>query len=184
MFSMLLAKEKCLSYVWNHRYQSIQIWPLISRAIFLSPLRKSIKRNPHTRPLRRIWIHPPHKPLHASSVSDPAFQINPDLAFNLVRIQIRLSKYADLGRNNTACRICCKWWPIHCKWRAVRIQYKCLVQYSQKWNSAALLFPKQNYNVLSLNFHIHVSLSDLCILTIRLLKARRGIYKSLTDTWM
>jgi len=28
--------------------------------------------------------------------------------------------------------------------------------YSQKWNCAASLFPKQNYNVLPPNFHIHV----------------------------
>ncbi len=36
-------------------------------------------------------------------------------------------------------------------------------RYSQKWNCVASLFPKQNYNVLSPNFHIHVSVSDLCI---------------------
>ncbi len=35
--------------------------------------------------------------------------------------------------------------------------------YSQKWNRAALLFLKQNYNVLSPNIHFHVSLSDLYI---------------------
>ncbi len=28
--------------------------------------------------------------------------------------------------------------------------------YSQKWNYAASLFPKENYNVRSPNFHIHV----------------------------
>jgi hypothetical protein len=32
--------------------------------------------------------------------------------------------------------------------------------YSQKWNCAASLFPKQNYNVLSPNFLIHVSVTD------------------------
>jgi hypothetical protein len=32
--------------------------------------------------------------------------------------------------------------------------------YSQKWNCAVSLFSKQNYNVLSPNFHIHVSVSD------------------------
>ncbi len=32
---------------------------------------------------------------------------------------------------------------------------------SQKWNCAAFLFPEQNYNVLSPNFHIHVSMSYL-----------------------
>ncbi len=41
--------------------------------------------------------------------------------------------------------------------------------YSQKLNyAAASLFPKQNYNVLSLNFHVHVSVSDLCIPRINL----------------
>jgi hypothetical protein len=52
----------------------------------------------------------------------------------------------------------------------VRIQYKCLIPftYSQKRNCAASLFPKQNYNVLSPNFHIHVSVSDLYISTMGL----------------
>ncbi len=40
--------------------------------------------------------------------------------------------------------------------------------YSHKWNCAALLFPKQNYNVLSPNFHIHVSVSNLYIARIGL----------------
>ncbi len=35
--------------------------------------------------------------------------------------------------------------------------------YSQKWNCAASLFPKQNYNVLSPNFHIHVFVSYVYI---------------------
>jgi hypothetical protein len=35
--------------------------------------------------------------------------------------------------------------------------------YSQKWNCTALLFPKQNINVLAPNFHIHVSVSNLYI---------------------
>ncbi len=35
--------------------------------------------------------------------------------------------------------------------------------YSQKRNGAALLFPKQNYNFLSVYFHIYVSVSDLYI---------------------
>jgi hypothetical protein len=34
------------------------------------------------------------------------------------------------------------------------------LMYSQKCHSAASLFPKQNYNVLSPNFNIHVSVSD------------------------
>jgi hypothetical protein len=49
----------------------------------------------------------------------------------------------------------------------VRIQYKCLVPIYMyvfpKLNWAASLFPKQNYNVLSPNFHIHVSVRDLYI---------------------
>jgi hypothetical protein len=74
-----------------------------------------------------------------------------------------------------------------------RIQYKCLVPIyvfqEMKLNWPASLF--QNYNVLSSNFHIHVSLSDLCIprigQPIELQPNRQtnpGIYKSLTDTWM
>jgi hypothetical protein len=43
--------------------------------------------------------------------------------------------------------------------------------YSQKWNCLALLFPKQNYNVRSPNFHIHVSVSDLYIPRIGLLRS-------------
>ncbi len=35
--------------------------------------------------------------------------------------------------------------------------------YSQKWNCVASLCRKQNYKVLSPNFHIHVSVSDLYI---------------------
>ncbi len=35
--------------------------------------------------------------------------------------------------------------------------------YSQKWNCAASLFPKQNYNVQSPNSHNHISVSDLYI---------------------
>ncbi len=52
--------------------------------------------------------------------------------------------------------------------------------YSQKLNFAPSLFLKQNYDVLSPNFHIHVSVSDLYILRIGLLILE--IYKSLIDT--
>ncbi len=49
----------------------------------------------------------------------------------------------------------------------VRIQYTGNVWFrficSQKWNCVALLFPKQNYNVLSPNFYIHVSVWYLYI---------------------
>ncbi len=37
------------------------------------------------------------------------------------------------------------------------------LMYSQKWYCAASLFPKQNYNFLSPNFYIHVSVNDLYI---------------------
>ncbi len=40
--------------------------------------------------------------------------------------------------------------------------------YYQKWNSAASLFPKQNYNVLSRNSYTHVFVRDLHIFRISL----------------
>jgi hypothetical protein len=69
----------------------------------------------------------------------------------------------------------------------VIIQYKLLVlvYVFQKRNCVASLFPNQNYNVLSPSFHIHVSVSDLCILRIGLpilLQPILGIYKLLIDT--
>ncbi len=47
----------------------------------------------------------------------------------------------------------------------VRIQYKCRFpfMYPQKWNCAAELFPKQNYNVLSPSSYTHISLRYLYI---------------------
>ncbi len=59
----------------------------------------------------------------------------------------------------------------------VRIQYKCLVPtyvFPETVNCAALLFPKQNYNVLSTNFHSHVPVSDLYIPRIGLLRTDHG----------
>ncbi len=56
--------------------------------------------------------------------------------------------------------------------------------YSQKWNCLTSLFPTQSYNVLSRNFHINVSVSDLYNPRINLPRIDCGIYKSLTDTWM
>ncbi len=64
--------------------------------------------------------------------------------------------------------------------------------YSQKFICAASLFPKQNYNVLSVSFHIHVSVSDLYIPRISLpilccsqiCEPILRIFKSLIDTWM
>ncbi len=63
--------------------------------------------------------------------------------------------------------------------------------YSQKWNCAASLFPKQNYNVLSLNSYTHTSVRDLYISRIglpilgcsQIYGPILGLYKSLTDTW-
>ncbi len=46
----------------------------------------------------------------------------------------------------------------------VRIQYKCLVPiyvFPEQILRPALLFPKKVYNVLSPNFHIHVSVSTI-----------------------
>jgi hypothetical protein len=63
--------------------------------------------------------------------------------------------------------------------------------FSQKWNCAAWLFPKQDYNVLPPNIHIHVSVTNLYIPRISMLfccsqigRVILGIHKSLTDTWM
>ncbi len=49
------------------------------------------------------------------------------------------------------------------------INFRFQFMYSQKWNCAALLFPKQNYNVLSPNFYCYVSVNDLYIPKIGLL---------------
>jgi hypothetical protein len=53
------------------------------------------------------------------------------------------------------------------------------------------IFPEKEYRDLSPNFHIHVSVSDLYILTIGLpilleeiCRPILGLYKSLTETWM
>jgi hypothetical protein len=58
-----------------------------------------------------------------------------------------------------------KWATCTANEEPVRIQYKCLVliYVFLEMKVRALLFPKQNYNVLSPNFHIHVSASDLYI---------------------
>ncbi len=57
--------------------------------------------------------------------------------------------------------------------------------YSQKWSCMASLFPKQNYNVLSPNFHIHVFPGSICLFCYSQIgRLILGIYKSLTDTWM
>ncbi len=45
------------------------------------------------------------------------------------------------------------------RWKSkINVRYRFM--YSQKRNCVALLFPKQNFNVLSPHFHIHVSVSD------------------------
>jgi hypothetical protein len=77
----------------------------------------------------------------------------------------------------------------------VRIQYKCLVPIYvwivfSAMKMCALLFPKQNYKVLSPNFHIHVSVSDLYVPRIGLpillptRQTKLRIYRSLTVTSM
>ncbi len=64
-------------------------------------------------------------------------------------------------------------WRTHCKWEYdINVWFRFM--HSQKWNCAASLFPKQNYNVLSPNFHIHESVSDLYISTIGLPRTDRG----------
>ncbi len=61
--------------------------------------------------------------------------------------------------------------PLHWKWWAgenpISMSGWFLFMYSQKWHCTASLFPKQNNKVLSPNFHIHVSVSDLYIPRIR-----------------
>jgi hypothetical protein len=49
----------------------------------------------------------------------------------------------------------------------MRIQYKCLVPI-YVFPEMKLIFPKQNYNVLSLSFYTHISMRDLYISRISL----------------
>ncbi len=74
----------------------------------------------------------------------------------------------------------------------VRIQYKCLVPI-YVFPEMTLLFPKQNYNVLSPRSHTHMSVRDFYISRINLPILLQeicgpilglGIYKLLTDTCM
>ncbi len=71
----------------------------------------------------------------------------------------------------------------------VRIQYKCLVPI-YICPEMKLLFPKQNYNVLSRSSRIHISARDVLyigISRISLLQGNIWTYPgniSLTDTWM
>ncbi len=44
----------------------------------------------------------------------------------------------------------------------VRIEYKCVVPIHE-FPEMKLLFPKQNYNVLSPSSYSHISVRDLCI---------------------
>jgi hypothetical protein len=50
----------------------------------------------------------------------------------------------------------------HCKWRLLRIQYKCWVPI-YVFPAMKLLFPKQNYKVLSPSSYPHISVRDLYI---------------------
>jgi hypothetical protein len=63
----------------------------------------------------------------------------------------------------------------------VRIQYKCLVPI-YVFPEMKLLFPKQNYNVLSPSSYTHISLRDLYISRIGLPILLQGICGSLIDT--
>jgi hypothetical protein len=72
----------------------------------------------------------------------------------------------------------------------VRINYKCLVPI-YVFSEMKLLFPQQNYNILSSSSYIHISVKDLYIsrsgLPILLEEICRpilGLYKLHTDTWM
>ncbi len=77
------------------------------------------------------------------------------------------------------------------KERPVRIQYKCLVPI-YVFSEMELLFPKQNYNILSHSLFTRISVRDLYISMISLpilLQGNMwsrgpilGIYKLLTDT--
>ncbi len=53
-------------------------------------------------------------------------------------------------------------YKVHCKGRAARIQYKSLVPI-YVFLEMKLLFPKQNYNVLSPSSFTHISVKDLYI---------------------
>ncbi len=75
---------------------------------------------------------------------------------------------------------------------SVKIIYKCMVPI-YVFPEMKLLFPKQNYNVLSPSSYTHLFVRDQYISRIGLLILLRrnmwsgpilGIYKSLTDTWM
>jgi hypothetical protein len=77
--------------------------------------------------------------------------------------------------------------------KTVRIQYKCLVLISvfPEMKLRGLIFYRNDLNILSPNFHIHVSVNNLYIpridLTILLQPNRQTdpvniLYKSLTDT--
>ncbi len=68
----------------------------------------------------------------------------------------------------------------------VKILYKCLVPI-YIFPEIKLLFPKQNYNVLSPSSFTHISVRDLYPGSVCLFWADPGnmyVFKSLTDTWM
>jgi hypothetical protein len=88
----------------------------------------------------------------------------------LMRIQIRLSKWCGFGSKEH-----CMSKTLQMKgWLESNINVWFQFMYSQKWNCAASLFPQQNYNFLSPNFRIHVSVSELYIPTIGLPRTDRG----------
>ncbi len=62
-----------------------------------------------------------------------------------------------------------------CKWRPMRIQYKCMVPI-YVFPEIKLLFPEQNYNVLSPSSYTHISVRDLYISRIGLLQEICGVW--------
>ncbi len=81
---------------------------------------------------------------------------------------------------------------VHCKWRAgenpiVNVWFPFM--YSQKWNNAASLFPKQNYNGLPIPTLIYICerfiyFQDGSVNFAAAKYVDLAIYKSLTDTWI
>ncbi len=63
-------------------------------------------------------------------------------------------------------------------------------KYSQQWNCAASLFPKQNYDVVSPSstltclWEIYIFPGLVCLFCSQICGPILGIYESLTDTWM
>ncbi len=89
---------------------------------------------------------------------------------------------------------CHAWYVAHCLSSCdCATHASCHITTLQRQNAENLkqIFPEKEYRGLSPNFHIHVSVNELYILTMGLPFLLEeicglilGIYKSLTDTWM